>query len=247
VIITHGWPGSVIELLDTVGPLTDRLADTWPVKCRTVDRNGGSFTFESSFQLNQVKGLPAGGGRNRQLRHCFPPAREPGRFSRGAAQPAVVSRGFLQRLNENNEKSRPNYLEPKGDPMEMKLELVPIPVTDIDRAKTFYVERLGFVEDVDVQPAAGVRVVQLTPAGSACSIGMGTGLPAYDEMAPGTIKGLHLVVADIEQARAELVGRGVEVGAVEDVGGGVKYAWLADPDGNTLTLQEMSWRTGDKF
>jgi predicted enzyme related to lactoylglutathione lyase len=76
---------------------------------------------------------------------------------------------------------------------------------------------------------------------------MGIGLPAYDEMAPGTIKGLHLVVADIEQARAELVGRGVEVGAVEDVGGGVKYAWLADPDGNTLTLQEMAWRTGDKF
>jgi hypothetical protein len=65
-------------------------------------------------------------------------------------------------------------------------------------------------EDVDVQPAAGVRVVQLTPAGSACSIDMGTGLPAYHEMAPGTIKGLHLVVADIEQARADLVGRGVE-------------------------------------
>jgi catechol 2,3-dioxygenase-like lactoylglutathione lyase family enzyme len=118
--------------------------------------------------------------------------------------------------------------------MEMKLELVPIPVADVDRAKTFYVERLGFVEDVDVQPAAGVRVVQLTPPGSACSIGMGTGLPAYD-------------VADIEQARAELVGRGAEVGAVEDVGGGVKYARLADPDGNTLTLQEMAWRTGDKF
>ena len=89
--------------------------------------------------------------------------------------------------------------------------------------------------------------MQLTPAGSACSIGMGTGLPAYDEMAPGTIKGLHLVVADIEQARADLVGRGVEVGAIEDVGGGVKYARLATPDGNTLTLQEMAWRTGDRF
>ena len=120
--------------------------------------------------------------------------------------------------------------------MQMKLELVPIPVADVDRAKTFYVERLGFVEDVDVQPAAGVRVVQLTPAGSDCSVGMGTGLPAYDEideMAPGTTKGLHLVVADIEQARADLVGRGVEVGAIEDVGGGVKYARLADPDGNS--------------
>ena len=131
--------------------------------------------------------------------------------------------------------------------MEMKLELVLIPVSDVDRAKTFYIERLGFVEDVDVQPAEGVRVVQLTPPGSACSIGIGTGLPAYDDMAPGTVRGLHLVVADIEQARAELVSRGVDVGAVQDVGGGVKYAWLADPDGNTLTLQEMAWRTGDKF
>ncbi len=131
--------------------------------------------------------------------------------------------------------------------MEMKLELVPIPVGDVDRAKAFYVERLGFVEDVDVRPADGVRVVQLTPPGSACSIGMGTGLPAYDDMAPGNIKGLHLVVADIDQARADLVGRGVDVGEVVDVGGGVKYAWLADPDGNTLTLQEMAWRTGDAF
>ena len=131
--------------------------------------------------------------------------------------------------------------------MEMKLELVLIPVDDVDRAKTFYVERLGFVEDVDVRPAEGVRVVQLTPEGSGCSIGMGTGLPAYEDMAPGAVRGLHLVVADIERARAELVGRGVDVGAVQDVGGGVKYAWLADPDGNTLTLQEMAWRTGEKF
>lgn len=130
--------------------------------------------------------------------------------------------------------------------MDMKLELVPIPVTDVDRAKAFYVEQLGFVVDVDVRPADGVRVVQLTPPGSACSIGLGTGLPAYDAP-PGSVKGLHLVVADIEQARAELVGRGVDVGAVEDVGGGVLYAPLEDPDGNTLSLQEMPWRTGDDF
>jgi len=131
--------------------------------------------------------------------------------------------------------------------MEMKLELVPIPVTDVDRAKEFYVQRLGFVEDVDVRPAEGVRVVQLTPPGSACSIGLGTGLAAYDEVPPGSVKALHLVVDDIERARAELVERGVEVGPVQDVGGGVRYAGLADPDGNTLTLQEMSWRTGDRF
>jgi predicted enzyme related to lactoylglutathione lyase len=131
--------------------------------------------------------------------------------------------------------------------MEMKLELVPIPVTDVDRAKEFYVQRLGFVEDVDVRPAEGVRVVQLTPPGSACSIGLGTGLAAYDEVPPGSVKALHLVVDDIERARAELVERGVDVGPVQDVGGGVRYAGLADPDGNTLTLQEMSWRTGDRF
>ncbi|RBY83797.1 glyoxalase [Geodermatophilus sp. TF02-6] len=131
--------------------------------------------------------------------------------------------------------------------MDMKLELVLVPVTDVDRAKAFYTERLGFVEDVDVRPAEGVRVVQLTPPGSACSLGIGTGLPAYDDMRPGAVKGLHLVVADIDRVRAELVHRGVDVSAVEDVGGGVKYAWFADPDGNTLTLQEMPWRTGDDF
>jgi predicted enzyme related to lactoylglutathione lyase len=130
--------------------------------------------------------------------------------------------------------------------MKLKLELVPVPVADVDRAKAFYVERLGFVADVDVLPAEGVRVVQLTPPGSACSIGMGTGLAAYDAE-PGSVKGLHLVVDDIEQARAELVAGGVDISPVEDVGGGVKYAWFADPDGNTLTLQEMPWRTGDNF
>jgi predicted enzyme related to lactoylglutathione lyase len=128
----------------------------------------------------------------------------------------------------------------------MKLELVPIPVTDVDRAKAFYADQLGFVVDVDVRPADGVRVVQLTPPGSACSVGMGTGLPVY-EAPPGSIRGLHLVVADIERARADLVGRGVDVGAVQDVGGGVRYASLEDPDGNGLTLQEMPWRTGDAF
>ena len=129
----------------------------------------------------------------------------------------------------------------------MKLELVILPVADVDRAKTFYRDRLGFVEDVDVQPAPGVRVVQLTPPGSGCSIGIGTGLPVYDEMATGSVKGLHLVVADIDRARDELAGRGVDIGPVQDVGGGVRYAGFADPDGNTLTLQEMAWRTGDAF
>ena len=130
--------------------------------------------------------------------------------------------------------------------MDMKLELVPIPVTDVDRAKAFYTEQLGFVADVDVQPADGIRVVQVTPPGSACSIGFGTGLPVY-EAPPGSVRGLHLVVADIDKARAELVERGVDVSPVQDLGGGVKYAGFHDPDGNSLELQEMAWRTGDAF
>ncbi len=123
---------------------------------------------------------------------------------------------------------------------------MPIPVTDVERAKAFYAEQLGFAVDVDVTPADGVRVVQLTPPGSSCSIGFGTGLAAYQGNA-GSIRALHLVVADIEHARAELIARGVDVGDVQDVGGGVRYAGLSDPDGNTLTLQEMAWRTGDAF
>jgi len=132
--------------------------------------------------------------------------------------------------------------------MDMKLELVPMPVTDIDRAKRFYVDMVGFNEDLDIQPTEGVRIVQLTPTGSACSIVLSTGLPALAEMAPGTIKGLHLVVSDINHAREELVSRGVDVGEIDDsAGGGVKYAHFSDPDGNTLVLQEMAWRTGDAF
>jgi predicted enzyme related to lactoylglutathione lyase len=129
--------------------------------------------------------------------------------------------------------------------VDLKLELVPIPVSDVDRAKAFYVDSLGFVEDVDVRPADGVRVVQMTPPGSACSISIGTGLPAYEGSPPGSVKSLHLVVEDIEQARNELVGRGVDVSPVQDVGGGVKYAEIPDPDGNSFVLQEMPWRTGD--
>ena len=131
--------------------------------------------------------------------------------------------------------------------MDMKLELVPVPVTDVDRAKAFYTDKVGFVVDVDVRPVEGMRVVQLTPPGSACSIVIGTGLNDISDMTPGTQKGLHLVVPDMDMARDELIGRGVAVGEVQDVGGGVKYAWFADPDGNSMVLQEMGWRTGENF
>jgi predicted enzyme related to lactoylglutathione lyase len=130
--------------------------------------------------------------------------------------------------------------------MRLKLELVPLPVSDVDRAIAFYVDALGFAKDVDVQPADGVRVVQVTPPGSACSIGFGTGLDVY-RGEPGTVRGLHLVVEDLDAARAELVSRGVEVGEVHDFGGGVRGASFSDPDGNTLELQEMAWRRGEAF
>ena len=115
--------------------------------------------------------------------------------------------------------------------MHMKLELIPVPVTDIDRAKAFYVDQVGFLVDVDMSPTDGVRIVQLTPPGSACSILLSVGLPNLVEMTPGSIRGLHLVVNDIEASRAEMVDRGVEMGRIDDVGGGVRYAQFADPDG----------------
>jgi predicted enzyme related to lactoylglutathione lyase len=130
--------------------------------------------------------------------------------------------------------------------MQMKLELVPVPVSDVERAIEFYVGTLGFTKDVDVQPAEGVRIVQVTADGSGCSIGFGTGLDVY-RGEPGSIRGLHLVVEDIEAARAELVSRGVEVSEVHDFGGGVKGAEFADPDGNSFELQEMEWRRGETF
>ena len=126
-----------------------------------------------------------------------------------------------------------------GKKMDMKLELVPVPVSDVERAKAFYVEKVGFNLDLDVQPGNGMRVVQLTPPGSSCSIVIGTGLGEISEMQPGTVKALHLVVADITRAREALAGRGVEVGEVDEHPRGIKYADFRDPDGNSWLLQEI--------
>ena len=131
--------------------------------------------------------------------------------------------------------------------MEMKLELVPLPVTDVDRAKAFYVDQVGFGVDVDVTPMEGMRICQLTPPGSACSFLLSTGVPWVQDLPAGSSRGVHLVVPDIDAARAELIDRGVEVGGIDDVGGGVLYASFSDPDGNVLLLQEMPWRTGEAF
>jgi catechol 2,3-dioxygenase-like lactoylglutathione lyase family enzyme len=123
----------------------------------------------------------------------------------------------------------------EGARLEMRLELVPLPTKDVDRAKSFYVDQVGFGLDHDVEPGNGMRVVQLTPPGSACSVVVGVGISDPDA-AP--VQGLHLVVDDIAAARAALVGRGVEVSDVADMGG-VKYAYFADPDGNSWALQEI--------
>ena len=130
--------------------------------------------------------------------------------------------------------------------MQMKLELIPLPVADVERAIAFYADKLGFTKDVDVQPNEGVRVVQLTPEGSGCSFGFGTGLEVFAGE-PGSVRGVHLVVEDIAQARAELVRRGVQVSEIQDFGGGVKGANFSDPDGNSYELQEMAWRKGATY
>ena len=120
---------------------------------------------------------------------------------------------------------------------DLKLELVPVPVSDVDRAKAFY-EKAGFELNVDTQPTDTMRVVQFTPPGSACSIVIGTGMPDISDMQPGSVKGLHLVVADIDKAREALVKRELEVSEITDLSG-VKYASFSDPDGNLWLLQEF--------
>ena len=119
--------------------------------------------------------------------------------------------------------------------MDMKLELVPVPVSDVDRAKAFYVEKVGFVADHDHTVNDDLRFVQLTPPGSACSIVMGVGIT---EMDPGTQKGLQMVVASAADAHAELTERGVEVSELDPQPWGT-FVYFADPDGNTWALQEI--------
>ena len=133
--------------------------------------------------------------------------------------------------------------------MEYKLEVVVVPVSDVDRAKAFYADRVGFVVDVDHSPNERFRVVQLTPPGSGCSITIGKGL---SDMAPGSIKGLQLVVADIDAARADLASRGVDVSPVQhhDGSGMVdgrgddwnSFVFFADPDGNSWAVQQVPAR-----
>lgn len=118
--------------------------------------------------------------------------------------------------------------------MQMRLEVVQVPVSDVDKAKSFYTERLGFVLDHDVEHIPGMRVVQLTPPGSAASIVMGTGMTG---MEPGSLEGLHLVVPDLTALRSELRARGTDISDVQNMGG-VLFAHFSDPDGNRWVLQE---------
>ncbi|HEY2161461.1 MAG TPA: glyoxalase superfamily protein [Solirubrobacteraceae bacterium] len=119
--------------------------------------------------------------------------------------------------------------------MDMKLELVPVPVSDVDRAKTFYTEQVGFNADHDHRLGDSIRFVQLTPPGSACSIVIGEGIT---DVAPGSAQGMLMVVSDIESARAELVERAVEISEVQDTEWGARHAYFNDPDGNGWQLQQ---------
>ena len=119
--------------------------------------------------------------------------------------------------------------------VDMKLELVAIPVSDVDRAKAFYTEKAGFHADHDHTVSAEIRFVQLTPPGSACSIAIGKGIT---DAVPGSVTGLQAVVADIEAAREELVARGAEVSDVQDLAWG-RFVFFADPDGNKWALQQL--------
>ena len=124
--------------------------------------------------------------------------------------------------------------------MEMKLELVAVPVTDIDRAKEFYV-RAGFNADQDHVVSDDVRFVQLTPPGSGCSIAIGAGLT---QMTPGSLDNMQMVVADADATRAELTARGIEVSEVDDQPWG-RFVYFADPDGNRWSLQQLpDWSAG---
>jgi catechol 2,3-dioxygenase-like lactoylglutathione lyase family enzyme len=119
--------------------------------------------------------------------------------------------------------------------MDWKLELVIIPVSDVDRAKAFYTEKVGFHADHDQRVSAELRFVQLTPPGSACSIAFGEGIT---DAAPGSVRGLQMVVADIHAAHAELAGRGVEVSEVEQLAWG-SFVYFSDPDGNRWSVQQL--------
>jgi predicted enzyme related to lactoylglutathione lyase len=119
--------------------------------------------------------------------------------------------------------------------MDWKLELVIVPVSDVDRAKAFYVDQVGFVADHDQTVSEDIRFVQLTPPGSACSIAFGRGIV---DSVPGSLKGMQLVVADAAVAREELAGRGVEVSEVQDFPWG-RFVYFSDPDGNAWSVQQL--------
>jgi len=123
--------------------------------------------------------------------------------------------------------------------MDWKLELVIIPVSDVDRAKAFYTQKVGFIADHDHTFSGEIRFVQLTPPGSACSIAFGMGI---SDALPGSVKGLQIVVSDVAAARAELVQRGAEVSEIQELGWG-SFIFFSDPDGNSWAVQQLPART----
>src|SRR3954469_24447436 len=156
----------------------------------------------------------------------------PSRPSRGwAATPSwTPAMGFPHESGQDLTVVAPNVLV-----MDWKLELVALPVSDVDRAKAFYVDQVGFVADHDHRVNDQLRFVQLTPPGSACSLVLGEGIT---QMEPGSQKGLQIVVADVDEARRQLAARGVEVSEIDEQPWG-RFVYFGDPDGNTWALQQL--------
>jgi catechol 2,3-dioxygenase-like lactoylglutathione lyase family enzyme len=164
----------------------------------------------------------------------------------------VVGSDELTGLFDVGLRNDPSSIPPKGDEMDLKLELIVVPVSDVDRAVDFYAGKLGFNIDVDHKAGENFRVVQLTPPGSECSISVGVGISPVE---PGTYQGLHLVVADIEEAIAELSSSGVELGEPFHFGEAGQtpgldpnradygtFVQFKDPDGNGWLVQEVKQR-----
>ena len=149
-------------------------------------------------------------------------------------QPYVVA----LEVSNSIDRSSSDDVEEEPSVMDWKIELVAVPVSGVDRAKAFYVEKVGFNADHDHQVNEKLRFVQLTPPGSACSISIGTGLT---QMKPGSIEGLQMVVPDIEKAHTELAERGVAVSEIEDMPWG-RFVYFSDPDGNRWAVQEVPKR-----
>ena len=231
----------------------ERIAQWWgkrgwstPVSSVELDVRPGGV-----FRLNSINDED---GREMPMDAVYTEVVEPERLAFGTSSVTFADLGdgrtemrfeaTRERRGGRRGRRRPRQcLRPNGGiamSVDFRLEVIVVPVADVDRAKAFYADQMGFNVDHDTEPNPGIRVVQLTPPGSACSIVIGTGL---SDMEPGSIKGLQLVVDDMDAAYELLTGRGVDLGEVVTLGAegrpGFRHVFFNDPDGNAWTIQEI--------